>query len=303
MPQQQFTLECFQAEIPNFGDDLNAWLWPQLFPGAFAAGAVDRFIGIGSILDGRYQSAPGRTIVFGTGARGAASVPRLDRSWDVRFVRGPRTAAAMGLPMSTAVGDGALALKLVRPANAPRCRGGVGIMPHFRSMGSLDWQRVADLAGLVLIDPRGRPDVVVDQIAGLEGLLAEAMHGAIVADLYRTPWVRVTCISRLREGPTADFKWYDWAEALGADATPLHVAPPPAVMRRTLRLAMRVALPVSEMRIARQLAAAAEAAPFRLSPVHRLDAAVRTIEAHVDRLRAELGYGEPAAATVAAAEA
>src|SRR5690606_20378792 len=85
----------FKSEIGNFGDDLNGWLWPRLFKG-FEKGDDISFIGIGSILDARFNSNEAvrcskRKIVFGTGVRPSLTgAPlSLDPDWDIRFLRGP----------------------------------------------------------------------------------------------------------------------------------------------------------------------------------------------------------------------
>ena len=46
---------------------------------------------------------------------------------------------------------------------------------------------------------------VLSQIARSEKLITSAMHGAIFADSYRTPWFPVTTSEEI-----LDFKWKDW---------------------------------------------------------------------------------------------
>ena len=46
-------LTYFKADIGNFGDDLNLWLWPQLLGSFDEYPANLYFVGIGSILDHR----------------------------------------------------------------------------------------------------------------------------------------------------------------------------------------------------------------------------------------------------------
>jgi Polysaccharide pyruvyl transferase len=90
-------------------------------------------------------------------------------------------------------------------------RRGVSFMPHIISAYSEQWSDIANDAGLHYIDPRDSIDKILQEIRESELLLTEAMHGAIVADAFRVPWIRVQ--SGERHAPT--FKWLDWTESLG----------------------------------------------------------------------------------------
>jgi succinoglycan biosynthesis protein ExoV len=52
--------------VTNFGDELNMYLWPRVFPDAFDEDKSVQFVGIGTLLNDRLPAAP-RTVVFGAG--------------------------------------------------------------------------------------------------------------------------------------------------------------------------------------------------------------------------------------------
>ena len=62
---------------------------------------------------------------------------------------------------------------------------------------------------MTFIDPGGEVDEVLAAIRGCELVVAEAMHGAIIADALRIPWIPVRCYDHI-----LDFKWRDWCESL-----------------------------------------------------------------------------------------
>src|SRR6266850_3493890 len=80
----------------NFGDDLNQFLWQKLFGELIGNSDDDLFIGIGSIFDNRLAELKQKKIVFGTGLRCQRTLPRIDDSYDIRFLRGPVSSQALG---------------------------------------------------------------------------------------------------------------------------------------------------------------------------------------------------------------
>jgi succinoglycan biosynthesis protein ExoV len=203
-------LQYYKGEKPNFGDELNNWLWPQLLPNFLDCDPSVLFIGIGSIVGSPYE-ANAKKIVFGTGYVSSYSHQAPDvtgEDWDIFFVRGPRTTRALGLPESLGIGDAAI---LLRALDIPFRREPehIGFMPHWESMDRGDWQTACQLAGIRLIDPSAQVDHIIPEILRCEILITEAMHGAIVADALRVPWIPVLPIDHAHRE-----KWFDWAEAL-----------------------------------------------------------------------------------------
>ena len=71
----------FQDDMPNFGDDLNDWLWPQVFPDLFDDDENHLFIGIGSVLNHKLPKAQKYT-VLGAGW-GYGTAPNIDDNWNI----------------------------------------------------------------------------------------------------------------------------------------------------------------------------------------------------------------------------
>lgn len=207
-------LTYYQSRPPNFGDELNAYMWPRLLPKGFLdEDESELFLGIGSILWEQYPSAP-RKCVFGSGYGGYANPPDVhDGTWDVVFVRGPRTVAKLHLPPEKGICDSAILLRTF-DLPPPRENIGVAFMPHYHSFSRGHWPEACEAAGIRLIDPRDDVEKVIAEIRGARMLITEAMHGAIVADALRTPWLAVRPIHSENAA-----KWADWADSLDLDLT------------------------------------------------------------------------------------
>ena len=212
-------LYFYRAKKPNFGDELNLTMWNHLLPPGFFDGQEDElFLGIGSILFDTHPKEP-RKIVAGSGWGYSNAADVHDGSWDVLFVRGPRTADALGLDRSLSVGDAAI---LLRETPLPEAKPNVGtaFMPHFDSLERGNWSEVCRLAGITYIDPTGDVDDILSTIRGADLVIAEAMHGAIVSDALRTPWIAMRPIADIHR-----MKWHDWAEALSIPLRQFDLSP------------------------------------------------------------------------------
>lgn len=205
----------WESQHGNFGDDLNLWLWDFLLPGFREVHADVLLVGVGTVLNEALLPQDGRKLVLGSGF-GYGTLPDMrDRDlWDVRCVRGPLTAARVGLPAELGIIDPAvLVADMPEFANRPKhikC----AFVPHWESAVAGLWPVVCAMAGLHYIDPRGEAKDVIDEIAGCELIVAESMHGAILADAFRVPWVAVSTSANIN-----GFKWRDWAGTVGVDPT------------------------------------------------------------------------------------
>jgi succinoglycan biosynthesis protein ExoV len=214
-------LTYFRKSVPNFGDDLNALLWPSLMPQLFDDDPAAAFLGIGTII-GMPVDEHARLHVFssGVGYDGIANWAGRDiRYW---CVRGPLSARLLGLEPEAALSDGAILTPLAE--GFPSAAGGgreTLVIPHFETIARPGWPEAAGLCGFGLVDPRGAPGDIVARIAAARLVLTESLHGAIIADTYGVPWIAFATSKNF--GPT---KWVDWRQSLG-EQFHFTVVPPP----------------------------------------------------------------------------
>ncbi len=207
-----------ESHFRNFGDDLNSTLWDQLFPGLLDQDNTTIFSGIGSHLNSTFAARYRESahVVFGTGYGYGSAIGTLPPDWNVYFVRGPLTADSLGLDRSIAITDAAVLIRLVHSVSEPR-NIKAAFMPHVASIESDEatWQTICSELGLHLIDVRRPLDEVLSEIGRSQVLLTEALHGAIVADALRTPWVPFV------SNPTiSSLKWRDWCGSIEVEYAP-----------------------------------------------------------------------------------
>lgn len=198
----------------NFGDDLNPWLWQRLIPTLINDKDEELFVGIGTLLNNRIPKEP-KKIVFGSGIGYGSGLPTIDETWKFYCVRGPITAAILKLPKECAITDAAALVSTVYDTNAIE-RSGLAFIPHHVSAWNLNWTAICAEVGIRYIDPRQSVDVVLREIAKSSAIITEAMHGAILADAFRIPWMPVVLYDHILSS-----KWLDWTQSLSLPYAPV----------------------------------------------------------------------------------
>jgi succinoglycan biosynthesis protein ExoV len=211
----------YRSPDGNFGDDLNAVLWKEvLSPACFEVDDAV-LLGIGSIFRNDFLSEEAtdrkRVFVLGSGAgTGPLPVRWPNADWSILAVRGPLTASLIGMPGASVTDSAALlaATPALRPTAAKT--NDIAFMPHYNSVLYSRWPEICQKLGLTYIDARWPVAKTIERIGGARLVITEAMHGAIVADTLRVPWVPVICSPSIMP-----FKWVDWTESLELDFRPL----------------------------------------------------------------------------------
>ena len=192
-------------------------------------------VGIGSILTGagldHLVSAGKRVVVLGTGTSYGGAPGQLD-NWHVLAVRGPLTASVIGRPEASATDGAYLVADAPGIVGAPQPRTETLFIPHHRTLRDRPWAQAAAEAGLTFVSPEWSVERVFDHFARAQLVVTEAMHGAIIADALRIPWVPVQISPDLDE-----FKWRDWLGSVELPFEPLSVPPvDPRDVRRYRRM-------------------------------------------------------------------
>lgn len=216
----------------NIGDDINLWLWPNLLPNLFNEGSVaGTFVGAGTIIDHKLN-ALNNLHIFCSGV-GYGALPNIKERSDVFIhgVRGPLSAKALGVSDALVVTDSAIALALdpevalwMQQADAVKAQRPqsqnkvIGFMPHHSSADLGQWDKVCEKAGFVYLDPRADSKKTIQQMLMCDLILAEAMHGAIIADTLRLPWLAVSSSVEI-----STFKWVDWCASMHVPYQPIWI--------------------------------------------------------------------------------
>jgi succinoglycan biosynthesis protein ExoV len=211
-------MSLYYWKCSNFGDQLNEWLWPRLM-GDIHEHPSHLFIGIGTILTVDVPAAI-QKFVFGTGA-GYKDPPRLDRSWDISCVRGRITSSRLGLDDELAVGDAATLVHTLMseiPAYDDKKRD--LFIPHHFSTTFWDWREYCQHANLEYLDPATDPYTVMRKIRSANVVYTEAMHGAILSDALRVPWVPLKIYPHINTE-----KWCDWLSVTDVKYKPVDLRP------------------------------------------------------------------------------
>ena len=201
----------------NFGDNLNSWLWNKIIPDYLDDDPRISFIGIGTLIN---EYLPNRTsqastrIVFSTGVGYGMGLPEIDASYKFYCVRGPLSAKKLGLDPLLAITDGAILIRKYHKIPNLKKIYKFSFMPHHK-YASYAWKDVCQNLGFGYIDPTWSTEKVLEALLKTEVLLAEAMHGAIVADALRIHWIPIATHKKI-----LSFKWEDWCSSIQLEYSP-----------------------------------------------------------------------------------
>lgn len=188
----------------NFGDELNDIIFPSLgYTKCIEYNKINLrnldkncVLGLGTLLTKKVVSP---ITVAGSGSDGH-SRPSINLNY--KFVRGKFTTKYLNLNDSLAVGDPVYYLYNYIHSKKSKVKNyKIGIIPH--------WKSLKQISGENIISPFLSVDEFIHKVSECEIILAEAMHGAMCADILRIPFAPIKI-----HGEFNEFKWQDWASIL-----------------------------------------------------------------------------------------
>lgn len=225
---------AYQSPHGNLGDDLNHWLWPRVLSADFLKRQAV-FMGIGSVLHPNHlKTLPSHLdlIIFGAGCRSASNpFEDLNLNPQISMVRGPLSAKALNIHSDDAGLDAAYALQFTDEYTSllslPK-RHKVTLIPYFRSGPLVHYSLLKKLKGWNLLRSDRYESIphALRTIAESKFILTESLHGAILADSLRVPWMRLWYyLERVDDKETGKFKWEDWQQSLKIEHIPTLCVP------------------------------------------------------------------------------
>tara|TARA_R110000787_G_scaffold97991_7_gene201905 strand:- start:4482 stop:5288 length:807 start_codon:yes stop_codon:yes gene_type:complete len=200
--------------VPNFGDAISPVVLAHVSGRPVVHAGVNKadVWGIGSLLQVVKRSygdaKQRRPVIWGTGLLHPVHGTGFVEHVDIALVRGPITAALLGLELSE-FGDPGLLINAVWPQDrAPN--GKIGIVPHHTLVNDVVLRALLDSDDRYqVIDPQGDAQTVCAAIAQCDHIFASSLHGLVVADAYGVPngWLAPIGQSRL--------KYLDYAASVG----------------------------------------------------------------------------------------
>jgi len=213
----------------NAGDNLNKVLWDLLLPTNKVLPDTEAILGIGTFQNPQVPIGVKKIHIFGAGSDVVNETEWLKKyECDIHFVRGPLTAKNWSCD-GKALTDGAFLLSHTRLKDLPTTQSKkIGYISHHCSSNNANFKKICELADVEFIDTK-TDDVekFISQVKSCENIITEALHGAIVADIFRKPWVPVRSAAYVNE-----FKWTDWCMSLNLPYTPKSIEP---IMTRGIR--------------------------------------------------------------------
>lgn len=203
----------------NFGDDINPYLLKKHLPKEIYESSSKCVVGIGTLLNNSmldHIKDYKEVIVFTSGV-GYGDITELLNHKKIVYaaVRGPLSAEKLKLNKDLAITDGAILLSQ-EFKDKKTIKFNYTFIPHINTHWSSGhaMKDICESLNINYLPPNADLFDFMKVVRQSELVITEAMHGAILADSLRTPWIPIRILNAL------EFKWQDWATSMSIDYAP-----------------------------------------------------------------------------------
>jgi succinoglycan biosynthesis protein ExoV len=148
-------------------------------------------------------------LLLGTGVDENFPLTHPAHNWSVYAVRGPLSAQKLSLPPQKSVTDSAILLKGVLPPlpqQRPYPRTYLAEFQSIRHRHALE--KICAEFNIQLVSLQSTMEKILEAIQQSECVITDSLHGAIVADTLRIPWIPTL------PSQGGDFPWRDWCASM-----------------------------------------------------------------------------------------
>ena len=205
----------YKSKGGNLGDDINSLIWRKLLK----TEKDITVLGIGTIV---YPGSPHlenseAKIIIGSGVRKVGDLTnfKLSSNVDVQFVRGPLSSKVLnGVPYIT--DPGILVRDLIQTRGE---RKGICYIPYFASEEIFNYKGIGLDIVSFKVNNSDEMERVLARLSNYELIVTESLHGAIFADAFNIPWLKVNGYPEYYESREVHkFKWDDYNLSMGRSA-------------------------------------------------------------------------------------
>ena len=182
MKKNDYILVNYFKGVPNWGDDLNAYLIEKVSGKTVVIYPFSKrkhILGIGSIL----HFAKKNCIVWGSGFISESS--KNSNDLDVRLLRGPLTSKKLNSNCKYFGDPGVCIRKFYYPDTVKKYK--YGIIPHHVDKNNPDVLKFSERNDVLLIDIQQDIEPFIDELLLCENIYSSSLHGLIAADSYGIP--------------------------------------------------------------------------------------------------------------------
>ena len=234
-------IKLYYANVPNVGDLLNPIIVSHLSNSKVVRSKLysANMTAIGSTLNNVLLSKRFKTriiqktlklfsksfIIWGTGFLREPENNEVFFRKDIKInaLRGKlsknKVQIILNKELDIALGDPGILISDIIPKLHSKNGNLVGVIPHFREQDNIEFEKLKNrFENAIMIDLKGDPISVLQQISACNYILSSSLHGLIIADSYRIPNLPIFVSDKVKGD---GFKFSDYYSNFDLEYSPI----------------------------------------------------------------------------------